>query len=198
MDIRGKTIGMAFTGSFCTYKKAFAELRKLIEAGADVYTIFSERSASITSRFGKPSDFLKSAEEITGHKPILTIEDAEPIGPKSYLDVMVLLPCTGNTAAKLSNGITDSPVLMAAKAHLRNEKPLVIAISTNDGLSMNLKNIGLLMNTKNIYFVPFGQDDHIKKPNSLVAHTGMVIPTIELALKGKQIQPVVVSPFSNT
>ena len=108
---------------------------------------------------------------------------------------MIMLPCTGNTAAKLCNGIVDSPVLMAAKAHLRNEKPLVITISTNDGLSMNLKNIGLLMNTKNIYFVPFGQDDHIKKPNSLVAHIDMVIPTIELALEGKQIQPVVVSPF---
>ena len=195
MDIKGKTIGVAFTGSFCTYKKAFTELRKLVEAGADVYTIFSDRSASITSRFGEPSAYLQEAEDITGHKPILTIEGAEPIGPKAYLDVMIMLPCTGNTAAKLCNGIVDSPVLMAAKAHLRNEKPLVITISTNDGLSMNLKNIGLLMNTKNIYFVPFGQDDHIKKPNSLVAHIDMVIPTIELALEGKQIQPVVVSPF---
>lgn len=195
MDIKGKTIGMAFTGSFCTYKKAFEELRKLINAGADVYTVFSDRAASITSRFGEPATYLKEAEELTGHKPILTIEGAEPIGPKAYLDVMLLLPCTGNTAAKLCNGIVDSPVLMAAKAHLRNEKPLVIAISTNDGLSMNLKNIGMLMNTKNIYFVPFGQDDHIKKPNSLVAHTDMVIPTIEQALDGKQIQPVVVSPY---
>lgn len=195
MDINGKTIGIAFTGSFCTYKKAFTELRKLISAGADVYTIFSDRSASISSRFGEPAAYLKDAEEITGHKPILTIAEAEPIGPKSYLDVMVLLPCTGNTAAKLSNGIVDSPVLMAAKAHLRNEKPLVIAISTNDGLSMNLKNIGMLMNTKNIYFVPFGQDDHVKKPNSLVAHTDMVIPTIEQALDGRQLQPVVISPF---
>ena len=195
MDIKGKTIGVAFKGSFCTYKKAFTELRKLVEAGADVYTIFSDRSASITSRFGEPSAYLQEAEDITGHKPILTIEGAEPIGPKAYLDVMIMLPCTGNTAAKLCNGIVDSPVLMAAKAHLRNEKPLVITISTNDGLSMNLKNIGLLMNTKNIYFVPFGQDDHIKKPNSLVAHIDMVIPTIELALEGKQIQPVVVSPF---
>lgn len=195
MDIKGKTIGMAFTGSFCTYKKAFEELRKLINAGADVYTVFSDRASSITSRFGEPAAYLKNAEELTGHKPILTIEGAEPIGPKAYLDVMLLLPCTGNTAAKLCNGIVDSPVLMAAKAHLRNEKPLVIAISTNDGLSMNLKNIGMLMNTKNIYFVPFGQDDHIKKPNSLVAHTDMVIPTIEQALEGKQIQPVVVSPY---
>lgn len=196
MDIKGKIIGMAFTGSFCTYKKAFTELRNIIDAGGDVYTIFSERSASITSRFGNPVEFLREAEEITGHKPILTIEDAEPIGPKSYLDVMIILPCTGNTAAKLNNGIVDSPVLMAAKAHLRNEKPLVIAISTNDGLSMNLKNIGMLMNTKNIYFVPFGQDDYVKKTNSLVAHTNLVIETIEHALEGKQIQPVVISPFS--
>lgn len=197
MEFKNLKIGMAFTGSFCTYKKAFTELNKLVAAGADVYTIFSERSASINSRFGEAEAFLKEAEELTGHKPILTIETAEPIGPKAYLDALIILPCTGNTAAKLCNGIVDSPVLMAAKAHLRNEKPLIIAISTNDGLSMNLKNIGLLMNTKNVYFVPFGQDDHIKKPNSLVAHTDMTMSTIEKALEGKQIQPVVISPFNS-
>jgi len=197
MEFKNLKIGMAFTGSFCTYKKAFTELNKLVAAGADVYTIFSERSASINSRFGEAEAFLKEAEELTGHKPILSIETAEPIGPKAYLDALIILPCTGNTAAKLCNGIVDSPVLMAAKAHLRNEKPLIIAISTNDGLSMNLKNIGLLMNTKNVYFVPFGQDDHIKKPNSLVAHTDMTMSTIKKALEGKQIQPVVISPFNS-
>ena len=195
MDFKNIKIGMIFTGSFCTYRKAFIELRKLVAAGADVYPIFSDRGASIDTRFGDSAEFVKEAEEITGHTPILTIEDAEPIGPKGELDIMIIVPCTGNTAAKLSNGITDSPALMAAKAHLRNEKPLVIAISTNDGLSMNLKNIGMLMNMKHIYFVPFGQDDYCKKSNSLVAHIDMLQATIEKALAGKQIQPVVISPF---
>ena len=132
---------------------------------------------------------------MTGNDPITTIEDAEPIGPKKYLDVLAIVPCTGNTLAKLANGITDTPVLMAAKAHLRNGKPLVISISTNDGLSMNLKNIGLVLNTKNIYFVPFGQDSPKGKPNSLVAHTNLLKETIEYALEGEQIQPVIVSPY---
>ena len=196
MDIKGKKIGIAFTGSFCTYKKAFIQLEKLKEHGCDIYTIFSERSASVNSRFGDAADFIKRAVDITGREPLMTIESAEPIGPKAFLDALAILPCTGNTAAKLCNGIVDSPVLMAAKAHLRNEKPLIISISTNDGLAMNMKNIGMLMNMKNIYFVPFGQDDPIKKPNSLIAHTDMLIPTIEHSLERKQLQPVVVSPFS--
>lgn len=196
MDIKGKKIGIAFTGSFCTYKKAFIQLEKLKEHGCDIYTIFSERSSSVNSRFGDAADFIKRAVDITGKEPLMTIESAEPIGPKAFLDALAIMPCTGNTAAKLCNGIVDSPVLMAAKAHLRNEKPLIISISTNDGLAMNMKNIGMLMNMKNIYFVPFGQDDPIKKPNSLIAHTDMLIPTIEYALERKQLQPVVVSPFS--
>lgn len=195
MDIRNKNIGFAFTGSFCTYKKAFIELEKLKACNCNIFTIFSERSASINSRFGNADDFIRKAEEITGNKPILTIEDAEPIGPKAYLDALAIIPCTGNTAAKLCNGITDSPVLMAAKAHIRNELPLIIAICTNDGLGANMKNIGMLLNMKNIYFVPFGQDDPVKKTKSLVAHTELLIPTIEHALSNKQIQPVVISPF---
>ena len=129
--------------------------------------------------------------EITDSEGIRTIPEAEPIGPNNYLDVMVIAPCTGNTAAKLCNGIVDTPVLMAAKAHMRNGKPLVIAISTNDALGMNFKNIGALMNMKNIYFVPFGQDNHKSKPNSMIAHLELLPETIELALKGKQIQPVI-------
>ena len=121
----------------------------------------------------------------------MTIDQAEPIGPKSLLDLLIILPCTGNTAAKLANGITDSPVLMAAKAHLRNEKPLLISISTNDALGMNMKNIGLLLNAKNIYFVPFGQDNPEKKPNSMIAKTDLVIPAAEAALEGRQYQPVI-------
>lgn len=191
MDLKGKKVGVALTGSFCTFDKIFTELEKLVEAGADVYTIFSDASQKIASRFGKPEDFISRAEEITGRKPIFTIEEAEPIGPKSYLDILVIFPCTGNTIAKLANGITDTPVLMAAKAHLRNNKPLVISVSTNDALGMNMKNIGLLLNAKNIYFVPFGQDNPEKKNNSLIAHTDKLIPTLELALEGKQYQPII-------
>lgn len=191
MELKGKKVGIALTGSFCTFEKIFAELKNLVDAGADVYTIFSDASQQITSRFGNPEEFMKKAEDITGRKPILTIEDAEPIGPKSYLDILVIFPCTGNTTAKLANGITDTPVLMASKAHLRNNKPLVISISTNDGLGMNMKNIGLLLNAKNIYFVPFGQDNPEKKHNSLIAHTDKLIPTLEMALDGRQIQPII-------
>lgn len=190
MDIRGKKIGVALTGSFCTFEKMFDELRKLVDAGADVYPIMSDSSQAIESRFGKPDAYITKIEEITGKEPITTISGAEPIGPKAYLDALAILPCTGNTAAKLANGITDTPVLMAAKAHMRNNKPLVISISTNDGLGMNLKNIGLLCNSKNIYFVPFGQDNYMAKPNSLVAHTELLIPTLELALEHRQYQPI--------
>ncbi len=190
MDLSGKKVGVALTGSFCTFDKIFVELEKLVEARADVYTIFSNASQHISSRFGSPEEFLKRAEEITGKAPILTIEGAEPIGPKGYLDILVIFPCTGNTIAKLANGITDTPVLMSAKAHLRNNKPLVISVSSNDALGMNMKNIGLLLNAKNIYFVPFGQDNPVKKSNSLIAHTEMLIPTLEMALEGLQYQPI--------
>lgn len=190
MNIKGKKVGIALTGSFCTYEKTFLELQKLVNAGADIYPILSDASQTIESRFGKPDIYATKIKEITGKNPIVSIQEAEPIGPKSYLDILAILPCTGNTAAKLANGITDSPVLMAAKAHMRNNKPLVISISTNDGLGMNLKNIGVLCNTKNIYFVPFGQDDYVKKPNSLVAHTELLIPTLEMALEHKQYQPM--------
>lgn len=191
MSLKGKKIGVAFTGSFCTYKKVFEELKKLVEEGAEVQTIFSNASQTIDSRFGKAADFVADAEKITGIKPMMTINQAEPIGPKSLLDLLVILPCTGNTIAKLANGITDTPVLMAAKAHLRNEKPLVISVSTNDALGMNMKNIGLLLNAKHLYFVPFGQDDPVKKPNSMVAHTELLIPTVEAALQGRQYQPII-------
>lgn len=191
MDLKGKKIGVAFTGSFCTYEKVFEELKKLVEQGVDVQTIFSDASQTIDSRFGKAADFVAAAENLTGNAAMLTINQAEPIGPQSLLDILVILPCTGNTIAKLANGITDTPVLMAAKAHLRNEKPLVVSISTNDALGMNMKNIGLLLNAKHIYFVPFGQDNPGKKPNSMIAHTEFLIPTIAAALEGKQYQPVI-------
>lgn len=191
MKLKGKKIGVALTGSFCTYEKAFVQLRKLKEEGAEIVTIFSNASQTIDSRFGSPKDFMKEAEEITGFRPLLTISQAEPIGPKSLLDLLVILPCTGNTAAKLANGITDSPALMAAKAHLRNEKPLLISIATNDALGMNMKNIGILLNAKHIFFVPFGQDDPEKKANSMTARTEMLIPAAEAALEGRQYQPII-------
>ncbi len=191
MNIKGKHVGVAFTGSFCTYEKVWIELEKLVKQEAYVQTIFSDSAKTIDSRFGKAKDFVEKAEKITGRKPMLTIAQAEPIGPKSLFDILVLFPCTGNTMAKLANGITDSPSLMAAKAHLRNNKPLLVSISTNDALGMNMKNIGLLLNAKNIYFVPFGQDDPEKKPNSMIAHTELLIPALEAALEGRQYQPVI-------
>ena len=191
MDFKDMKIGFALTGSFCTFTRILEVMRGLNDAGADIHPIFSKNVSEMDSRFWKSREFIAKVQEITGRQGIFTIQEAEPIGPKGYLDVMVIAPCTGNTMAKLAAGITDTPVLMAAKAHLRNEKPLIIAVSTNDALGMNLKNIGLLMNTKNIYFVPFGQDDYIKKPLSLVAHMEEIPITIETALKRKQIQPVV-------
>lgn len=191
MELKGRKIGVALTGSFCTYQKVFEQIKKLQEAQAEIVTIFSDASQKINSRFGEAEDFMKEAERITETKPLLTIDEAEPIGPKSLLDLLIILPCTGNTIAKLANGITDSPVLMAAKAHLRNDKPLLISISTNDALGMNMKNIGLLLNAKNIYFVPFGQDNPEKKPNSMIAKTDLVIPAAEAALEGRQYQPVI-------
>ena len=195
MDIKGKKIGIALTGSFCTFEKMFTELQKLKDAGADIYPILSDASQTIESRFGTPDAYVTKVKEITGKDPIVSIPGAEPIGPKAYLDALAILPCTGNTAAKLANGITDTPVLMAAKAPMRNNKPLVISISTNDGLGMNLKNIGLLCNSKNIYFVPFGQDNYKTKPNSLVAHVELLIPTLEMALEHRQYQPILKDYF---
>lgn len=191
MELQGKKIGVAFTGSFCTYERVFIELKNLVQEGAQVQTIFSNAAQSIDSRFGNAEDFVKEAEKITGIAPMLTIAQAEPIGPKGLLDLLVILPCTGNTIAKLANGITDTPVLMAAKAHLRNERPLLLSISTNDALGMNMKNIGLLLNAKHVYFVPFGQDNAKKKPNSMIAHTELLVPAAKAALEGKQYQPVI-------
>lgn len=190
------TLGFAITGSFCTYQTILKTLKKMVQMNYDIIPIFSEKSSTLDNRFQKAEDFVAQVQEITGNTGIFTIPEAEPIGPKCYLDALVIAPCTGNTLAKLCHGITDSTVLMAAKAHLRNEKPLIISISTNDALGMNFSNLGQLMNTKNIYFVPFGQDNYIKKTNSMIAHVELIPETIEAALSGKQLQPVIRSPFS--
>ena len=191
MKLNDKRIGVALSGSFCTYDKVFKELQKLVDEGAKVQTIFSDASQTIDSRFGKAEEFVQKAEKLTGIRPMRTIAEAAPIGPKELLDLLIILPCTGNTIAKLANGITDTPVLMAAKAHLRNEKPLLLSVSTNDALGMNMKNIGLLLNAKHIYFVPFGQDNPQKKPNSMIAHTELLLDAAKEALEGKQYQPVI-------
>ena len=184
-------IGFAITGSFCTFAKVKEELKKLEATGADITPVFSFNTQITDSRFAVAHEYVKEIEEIAKKEGMKTIAQAEPVGPKALFDIMVIAPCTGNTLAKLCNGITDSPVLMAAKDHLRNERPLVIAVSTNDGLGINFKNIGYLLNMKNIYFVPFGQDDPAKKPKSLVADMTKIQETLLAALDGKQVQPIV-------
>ena len=191
MDFSNYHIGYGITGSFCTFAQTRKQVIRLKEMGAKITPIFSFQTQTLDTRFGSAKEFVEGICEITDSEGIRTIPEAEPIGPNNYLDVMVIAPCTGNTAAKLCHGIVDTPVLMAAKAHMRNGKPLVIAISTNDALGMNFKNIGALMNMKNIYFVPFGQDNHKSKPNSMIAHLELLPETIECAMRGKQIQPVI-------
>lgn len=185
------TVGLAVTGSFCTFAKIREVTKQLAGQDMRVIPIYSFHVQNMDTRFGSAEEFRRDMEEITGEKGIYTIQDAEPIGPSGYLDALIIAPCTGNTMAKLCAGITDSPVLMAAKAHLRNEKPLIISISTNDALGMNFKNIGMLMNMKHVYFVPFGQDNYKKKKNSMIAHTELIGDTLKEALQGRQLQPVI-------
>ena len=183
-------VGFAFCGSFCTMAEGVAALREVAGRCAEVYPIVSEVTAATDTRFGRAEDLLREVEGICGRKPITTIRDAEPIGPKKLLDVLVICPCTGNTLAKLAHGITDSAVTMAAKAHLRNGRPLVLALATNDGLAGAAPNLGVLLGRKNVWFVPFGQDDPEGKPTSLVADFTRVGETVEAALRGEQLQPV--------
>lgn len=190
MSLKDLNIGFGFTGSFCTFQDSINQAKELIKLGAKIYPVFSFNAQSINSRFGKADEFIKTMEEITNNKAICTIEAAEPIGPKNMLDVFLVSPCTGNTLAKMNNGICDTPVLMAVKAHIRNNKPVVLAIATNDGLGTNLENIASMINRKHIYFVPFGQDDFEKKPKSLVAHFNKISKTLEDAIKGQQTQPI--------
>lgn len=190
MKLTDKTIGFALTGSFCTYARVFPQIEALVKQGAKVIPIMSEISYTTDTRFGKAEEHIKRFEEITGEKVIASVRDAEPIGPKKLLDALVVAPCTGNSLAKIASGIADSSVTLAVKAHLRNKRPVVIGISTNDGLGNNAKNIGILANMKNIYFVPFGQDDYVLKENSLVAQMEQLVPTVEQALDGVQLQPI--------
>lgn len=190
MSLAGVKIGFAMTGSHCCLDDVIPQICKLIDEGADIIPIISENVNSTDTKYGNSLKWKSLLKEITGKDAITSMVQAEPIGPQKLLDVMVVAPCTGNTVAKLANGITDGPVLMSVKAQLRNQRPVVLAVSTNDGLSMNAKNIGLLLNIKNIYMVPFGQDNPAVKPNSLMAEWEMISDTIKEALKGKQIQPL--------
>ena len=183
-------LGFAITGSFCTFDKIKKQIELLRDEVSGITPIFSQHAYELDTRFAEAEGFVREIEAITGKKAIHTIQGAEPVGPKKLFDALVIAPCTGNTAAKLANGITDTPVLMAAKSHLRNGRPVIIAISTNDALGINLQNIGRLMVMKHIYFVPFGQDDAVKKPNSCVADMTKIAETVEYALAKEQIQPV--------
>lgn len=185
------TLGYAFCGSFCTIKQSLSALRALAALGYKIKPIMSQIVYTTDTRFGKAEDLIKEVEELCGEKVIHDIAAAEPIGPKNLLDLIVVSPCTGNTLAKIALGITDTPVTMAVKAHLRNNKPVVLAPATNDALGASAKNIGLLHNTKNIYFVPYAQDDPYSKNNSLVCDFGLIPKTVELALSGEQLQPVI-------
>ena len=185
-------IGFALCGSFCTFDQVFP-IMELLSRDDTLIPIFSQTAASTDTRFGKAADHLATARELCGRDPIVTIAQAEPIGPKKLLDLLVIAPCTGNTLAKLAHGIADGPVILAAKSHLRNGRPILLAVSTNDALGAAAENIGRLLGRKHIYFVPFRQDDPKNKPTSMVADFSMLPQAAEAALEGRQLQPVVIS-----
>jgi dipicolinate synthase subunit B len=192
MNWSGITVGYALSGSHCTFAEVMPEIKRFVDAGANVVPIVSNTLMTTDTRFGKSDDWQAQLKAITGNELISTIVQAEPLGPSKLLDVLVIAPCTGNTTSRLANAITDSAVLMAAKAQMRNGRPLVLAISTNDGLGLNAANIAKLLVAKHIYFVPFGQDNPVQKPNSLVARMDLVLEACEAALQGKQLQPLLV------
>lgn len=195
MNWQGKTVGYAITGSHCTFAEVMPQVQRFVDGGAKVVPIISHTVLMTDTRFGKSEDWRKQLKDITGNDIISSIVEAEPLGPSKLLDVLVIAPCTGTSTSKLANAVTDSPVLMAAKAQLRNGRPLVIAVSTNDGLGFNLANIAKLIVAKNVYFVPFGQDNPTAKPNSLVADMSLVPEACYAALEGKQLQPLIIERF---
>ncbi|MBQ8687415.1 MAG: dipicolinate synthase subunit B [Ruminococcus sp.] len=190
--LSGQRIGFAVTGSFCTFERAFQQAQALVDAGAVITPVFSEHAAGIDTRFGKAADHIRRMEEISQRRAILTIDGAEPLGPKNMLDCIVVAPCTSNTLGKLALGLVDTTVTMAVKSMLRNEKPVVLALATNDALRVSSKNLGVLLNAKHYYFVPLGQDAPGQKPSSMVAHFERLPDTVVAALEGRQIQPLIV------
>lgn len=193
MRLKDVRVGLALTGSHCTLDEVMEQVQVLVNEGADVFPILSYAVDQVDTRYGSADKWKEALGKITGNPIVNDIVGAEPIGPGKLMDVIVVAPCTGNTMAKLANAITDTPVLMAIKAHLRNQRPVVLAVSTNDGLGLNAKNLGLLLNVKNIFMVPFGQDSPAGKPNSLKANMNLVTDTIVMALEGKQLQPVLIT-----
>lgn len=183
-------LGFAVTGSFCTFQPMLRSMEACREQDFDIFPILSPAAAGTDTRFGKAADFLEKIRQISGREPILDIPGAEPIGPKKMFDILLAAPCTGNTLAKLACGITDNAVTMAVKSHLRGQRPVVLAISTNDALSGSAANIGKLLNRRHYYFVPFRQDDPVKKPTSLVADFSQIPQTLFAALEGRQLQPL--------
>lgn len=190
MEVKGKKIGFVLTGSFCTFSKVIPKIKELKELGADIIPIMSENSYRLDTKFGKAKDIIKEIEGIAGKEIIHTIQDAEPIGPMHLTDIMIVAPASGNTMAKLAVDIIDNPAVMAVKSHLRNNLPIIIAPSTNNGLGAAAVNIGTLLNRKNYYFVPFRQDNPITKPRSIVFDSSYIIRTIEHALDREQIEPI--------
>lgn len=190
MDLLGKRIGFALTGSFCTFDEVFPQIKALVLQGAIVTPIASKNVYEMDTRFYPAHEVIDIMETLTGKKVLHTLPEVEPIGPKKLLDLMIIAPCTGNTLGKLANSIIDTAPLMAAKSHMRNAGPVLLAISTNDGLSGSAKNIGKLMTMKNIFFVPYGQDDPHAKPTSLVAHMEKIPESACSALAGNQLQPM--------
>ncbi|CAH0256123.1 MULTISPECIES: dipicolinate synthase subunit B [Peribacillus] len=197
MSLKGKRIGFGLTGSHCTYDEVFPEIEKLVNEGAEVIPIVTSTVQNTETRFGKGEDWVERIEKLTGNHVVDTIVKAEPLGPKLPLDCMVIAPLTGNSMSKMANALTDSPVLMAAKATMRNHRPVVVAISTNDALGLNGVNLMRLMAAKDIYFVPYGQDNPTGKPSSMVARMSMIRDTIIAALEREQIQPVIVERFKD-
>ena len=192
MDLEGKKIGFVITGSFCVFRKTIDELKKIVKLGAKIVPIMSENSYTFDTKFGRAQDFIQEIEEITGEKILHTIQEVEPIGQKDILDIIVVAPASGTTIAKLANDIIDDPAVMAVKSHLRREKPVVIGISTSNGLSGAGQNIGKLLNMKHYYFVPFRQDNPFSKPRSVAFDPSYLIKTTEYALDNEQIQPILV------
>jgi dipicolinate synthase subunit B len=195
LDFKGLTIGFGLTGSHCTHDEVLPQIEKLVEYGAKVIPIVSYTVANVDSRFGTAAHWLERITEICQQNPWTTVQETEPIGPQKLLDCLVIAPCTGNTLARLANAITDGPVLMAAKAQMRNHRPVVLAISTNDALGLNAANIAKLLVTKDIYFVPFGQDHPTGKPKSMVSRMELIPETCLEAIKGRQLQPLLVEKY---
>ncbi|MCU9593040.1 dipicolinate synthase subunit B [Caldibacillus thermolactis] len=196
MEVKGKRIGFGITGSHCTYEEVVPQIEKLVAAGAEVVPIVTQTVKNTTTRFGRGEDWVAKVEQITGKRVLDSIVAVEPLGPRNPLDCMVIAPLTGASMSKLANAITDSPVLMAAKATMRNHRPIVLGISTNDALGLNGVNLMRLMAAKDIFFIPFGQDDPLKKPKSMVADMDQLIPAVEAALEHKQLQPVLIERYN--